>query len=54
MADSAQFGQACVAGEDRDRDGSEYPLDARTPSVARVCDAFLGGKDSFGGIARKA
>jgi hypothetical protein len=35
-------------------DGSEHPLDARTPSVARVCDAFLGGKDSFGGIARKA
>jgi hypothetical protein len=38
-----------VASEDR-RPGREYPpagVDARTPNIARVYDAFLGGKDNF-------
>jgi S-adenosyl methyltransferase len=38
-----------VAGEDRRR-GGEYPpvgVDARIPNIARVYDAFLGGKDNF-------
>src|ERR1700761_9567681 len=42
--------EAYVAGEDRSRPFSKYPppgVDARMPNVARVYDAFLGGKDNF-------
>jgi hypothetical protein len=39
-----------VAREDRSRPFSKYPppgVDARMPNIARVYDAFLGGKDNF-------
>jgi hypothetical protein len=39
-----------VAGEDPFRPVSKYPppgVDARSPNIARVYDAFLGGKDNF-------
>ena len=39
-----------MAREDRSRRISKYPppgVDARTPNIARVYDAFLGGKDNF-------
>ena len=39
-----------MAGEDRYRRETKYPppgVDARAPNVARVYDAFLGGKDNF-------
>jgi hypothetical protein len=39
-----------VAGEDCSRRETKYPppgVDARAPNVARVYDAFLGGKDNF-------
>src|ERR1700742_5226898 len=42
--------EAYVAGEDRSRPFSKYPppgVDARLPNIARVYDAFLGGKDNF-------
>ena len=42
--------EAQVAGEDRSRPYSKYPppgVDARMPNIARVYDAFLGGKDNF-------
>src|ERR1700753_3065649 len=42
--------EAYVAGEDRSRPFSKYPppgVDARMPNIARVYDAFLGGKDNF-------
>jgi hypothetical protein len=42
--------EASVAREDRSRPFSKYPppgVDARTPNIARVYDAFLGGKDNF-------
>src|ERR1700744_468457 len=42
--------EAQVAGEDPFRPFSKYPppgVDARSPNIARVYDAFLGGKDNF-------
>jgi hypothetical protein len=39
-----------VAGKDHSRPYSKYPppgVDARIPNIARVYDAFLGGKDNF-------
>ena len=39
-----------MAGEDPFRPLSKYPppgVDARSPNIARVYDAFLGGKDNF-------
>ena len=39
-----------MAREDRSRGFSKYPppgVDAREPNIARVYDAFLGGKDNF-------
>ncbi len=39
-----------MAGEDRSRRRNRYPpegIDARSPNIARVYDAFLGGKDNF-------
>ena len=39
-----------MAGEDPFRPFSKYPppgVDARSPNIARVYDAFLGGKDNF-------
>src|ERR1700759_5263574 len=42
--------EAQVAGEDPFRPFSKYPppgVDARSPNIARVYNAFLGGKDNF-------
>jgi hypothetical protein len=42
--------EAQVAREDRSRQFSKYPpagVDARTPNIARVYNALLGGKDNF-------
>jgi SAM-dependent methyltransferase len=42
--------EACVAREDPFRPFSKYPppgVDARSPNIARVYNAFLGGKDNF-------
>jgi hypothetical protein len=42
--------EAHVAGEDPFRPLSRYPppgVDAKAPNIARVYDAFLGGKDNF-------
>ncbi len=39
-----------MAGEDRSRRETKYPppgVDARAPNIARVYNAFLGGKDNF-------
>jgi hypothetical protein len=39
-----------VSREDRPQHGAVYPpvgVDARTPNIARVYNAFLGGKDNF-------
>jgi S-adenosyl methyltransferase len=42
--------EACVAGEDPFRPYNKYPppgVDARSANIARVYNAFLGGKDNF-------
>jgi SAM-dependent methyltransferase len=42
--------EACVAGEDPFRPFNKYPppgVDARSANIARVYNAFLGGKDNF-------
>jgi S-adenosyl methyltransferase len=42
--------EARVAGEDPFRPSNKYPpagVDARAPNIARVYNAFLGGKDNF-------
>src|ERR1700744_1155064 len=42
--------EAHVAGEDPFRSLNRYPppgVDARAPNIARVYNAFLGGKDNF-------